>query len=617
MNINENISLLCNGQHRSAYYYLGAHPHSEGCTFRVWAPNAVAVSVIGDFNNWNKDTHYMNKIDSKGIWELDIKNLKKWDLYKFSIQDQNGKIHEKADPYSFYSQLRPGTASVIYGVPNFEWSDSDWLNSRATHQKMCAPINIYEVHLGSWHRGTHNNFLNYREIAHKLLEYVKYMNYTHIELLPICEYPLDDSWGYQITGYYSVTSRYGTPEDFMYFVNYFHTHGIGVILDWVPGHFCKDAQGLYNFDGTAVYQDANILIGENPQWGTCNFNFSRLEVLSFLNSNALFWLKEFHIDGIRIDAVANILYLNFGKENNFNLKNIHGGDENLSGINFLTNLNKIIEEEVPRALTFAEDSTDWPFVTKNTKEMGLGFTFKWNMGWMNDTLEYMKYDPIFRSCHHNKLTFSFMYAFSENYILPLSHDEVVHGKSSLLNKMPGDFLQKLSNMKLYMAYMFAHPGKKLNFMGNEIAQGLEWRFSENLEWHVLNNDFNREYHNYMRSLNKFYLENPALWERDTDNGGLTWLSTHRDDNTLSFARNDKNNDSVITFFNFSNQSYTNYKLIVPKLGVYHEVFNSYSPTAINCGDLISEKNKFGDGEYCFEIKVPPLSALFFKGNFKK
>ncbi len=615
-NSSENILLFCNGQHKEAYLYLGAHPYEGGCTFRVWAPNVLSVSVIGSFNDWNKEKNIMNKLDIKGIWELSIKGIGKGELYKFSIEDKFSEIHVKSDPYAFLSELRPNTASIVHGVPNYLWNDYQWFKQKEKIDKKDSPINIYEVHLGSWQRDENGKFLNYREIAHKLLEYIKYMNYTHVELLPICEYPLDDSWGYQITGYYSVTSRYGTPEDFMYFVNYFHENGVGVILDWVPGHFCKDSHGLYNFDGTATYQDTNTLLGENPQWGTCNFDLSRLEVLSFLNSNALFWLKEFHIDGIRIDAVANILYLNFGKDKDFNIKNKNGGDENLSGINFLSNLNSIIEKEIPGALTFAEDSTAWPLVTKSVEEGGLGFTFKWNMGWMNDTLSYMKYDPIIRNIHHNKLTFSFMYAFAENYTLAISHDEVVHGKSSLLNKMPGDFLEKISNLKLYMAYMIAHPGKKLNFMGNELAQGLEWRFKEVIEWHVLKKEFNREYHNYIRALNKFYLEQRSFWEKDTDSRGLNWISTHKDDNTLAFSRHgNKKNDFIISFFNFSNQSYQKYKLVVPRLGIYHEVFNSYSPTAVNSGDLLPIKNE--DNEYYLEIKVPPLSGIFFKGNFRR
>lgn len=603
---------------KDIYKYLGAHQLEDRWVFRVWAPNAKKVSVVGDFNGWNSEIDIMKLNIESGVWELEIKNAKKMDLYKFSIEDTLGRVQLKSDPYAFYSQYRPDTASVLYDLPKFNWSDNHWEKMESTKKNLNIPMNIYEVHLGSWARGEGNKFLNYKELAHRLVHYVKDMNYTHVEIMPISEYPLDDSWGYQITGYFSVTSRYGTPEDFMYFVDYMHKNGIKIILDWVPGHFCKDDHGLYRFDGSALYEYENSVIAENPQWGTSNFDFSKKEVVNFLISNALYWIKEFHIDGIRIDAIANILYMNFGRGESFNIKNIHGGDENLEGVKFLSNLNEAINYEFPNAMVFAEDSTDWPFVTKSVKDGGLGFDFKWNMGWMNDTLKYISYDPIYRSHHHNNLTFSFMYMFSENYILPISHDEVVHGKNSILNKMPGDFLEKLLNLKLYLAYMISHPGKKLNFMGNELAQGLEWRFTEPLEWHVLENNFNREYHEFVRSLNRLYLDNPAFWEKDFESSGLKWISTHRDDNTLAFVRyGDKKNDFIVCFFNFSNRLYSNHGVGVPRLGLYREIYNSYSPTVINPGDLYPIQRSIGDAEYQLEVKVPPLTAIFFKGSFRR
>ncbi|MGL4253919.1 MAG: 1,4-alpha-glucan branching protein GlgB [Fusobacteriaceae bacterium] len=619
MDSNLDIYLFHRGEHRRAYEFLGAHPEEGGTLFRVWAPRGKSVRVVGDFNGWNPDIHRMKKINNEGIWEIFIPDVKKGDLYKFRIEDEWGNLNEKADPYAFYSQMRPDTASVVHGVPQFQWNDRGWMKKRNKHESRNAPVNIYEVHLGSWQRKDDGSFMNFRDLAHKLSEYVKYMNYTHIEVMPLSEYPLDDSWGYQITGYYSVTSRHGTPEDFMYFVNHMHQEGIGVIMDWVPGHFCKDAHGLYRFDGTPTYEYQNSQLGENPQWGTCNFDFSRYEVLSFLFSNALYWFRHFHIDGIRIDAVANVLYMNFGKAHDFGVKNIYGGDENLEGISFLKAVNHIIREEFQDIMTFAEDSTAWPFVTKPATEGGLGFTYKWNMGWMNDTLKYMEEDPLYRMYHHNNLTFSFMYAFAENYTLALSHDEVVHGKKSLLNKMPGgDLTTKLNNLRVYSAYMMAHPGKKLNFMGNEIAQGLEWRFYEGLEWSVLNNPENRGFHDYIRSLNSFYLENEALWALDGSSGGFQWGDTVREDNTLTFVRKGKKKgEFLVCLFNFANREKKSCKVPVPRLGVYHEVFNSSSPESANPGALHPKNERYNEMDYHLLADIPPLSALFFKGKFKR
>ncbi len=608
---NTDIYLFHRGEHRRAYEYLGAHINSDGVTFRVWSPNAKSVRVVGCFNSWNNHTHFMNKINDNGIWELHIRDAKKFHKYKFCIEDKHGNLNLKADPYAFYSEVRPHTASVVYGLSNYNWTDEHWLHKRAYKENVNRPVNIYEVHLGSWQRSDDGGFLNYRELAHKLCEYVKYMNYTHVELLPISEYPLDDSWGYQITGYFSVTSRYGTPEDFKYFVNHLHSQGIGIILDWVPGHFCKDAHGLHKFDGESLYEHPNPHLGENPQWGTCNFDFARNEVRSFLNSNALYWFREFHIDGIRIDAVANILYLSFGKYDGFNITNEHGGDENIGGINFLKEVNHILREEIPNVMTFAEDSTTWGHVTKSAVDGGLGFTYKWNMGFMNDTLKYMKHDPYYRMSCHNDLTFSFIYAFSENYILAISHDEVVHGKSSMLNKMPGSFEDKIYNLRLYNAYLIAHPGKKLNFMGNEIAQGLEWRFNEALEWNVLTNDVNKGYHEYIRHLNKFYLDNEPLWEKDSESSSWKWIDSNPHDNILSFMRVSKH-EELITIFNFSGSEKTNYNVGVPTSGEYEEVFNSREANKINTKSLEAKKIQTGDMQYSINVFIPPLTAMFFK-----
>ncbi|MGL4687280.1 MAG: 1,4-alpha-glucan branching protein GlgB [Fusobacteriaceae bacterium] len=613
MNNNLDIYLFHRGEHRKAYGYLGAHPNRTGTIFRVWAPNAKSVSVVGDFNNWNSETNIMNKLNNEGLWEVEIKKLKKETLYKFSIENYNGTFNLKADPYAFYSEERPNTASIIHGVPKFPWADKRWLKSRNINENLNLPVNIYEVHLGSWKKTEDNTFLNYREIAHKLAEYVKFMNYTHIELLPINEYPLDASWGYQITGYYSVTSRFGTPEDFMYFINHMHKEKIGVILDWVPGHFCKDAHGLYQFDGKPLYEHSDSRLGENSQWGTCNFDFSRNEVLSFLNSNALYWFREFHIDGIRIDAVANILYSSFGKNEDFNLKNIYGGDENLEGVTFLKSLNYIIREEFPNIMTFAEDSTTWPLVTTPVSQGGLGFSFKWSMGWMNDTLKYIKQDPFYRVNQHNLLTFSFMYSFSENYILAISHDEVVHGKCSMLNKMPGSIDEKFKNLRLYNAFMMAHPGKKLNFMGNELAQGLEWRFYDSLEWNLLSFERNKSFHTYIQSLNDFYLKNSSFWELDSDRLGFKWGNSSPEENTLSFLRKGTDNDNfIVVVFNFANIERKNHRLGVPIAGTYLEVFNTEGSLIFNNDELTSENISINEMRYSLNINIPALAALFFK-----
>ncbi|MGF6907677.1 1,4-alpha-glucan branching protein GlgB [Fusobacterium sp. PH5-44] len=576
------IYLFLRGEHRNAYNFMGAHLNKTSVTFRVWAPNARNVSVVGDFNNWNGELHKMKLISDGGIWEITIPKLRKYDKYKYQIELANGGWHLKSDPYAFYSELRPNTASFVYGVPKFRWSDKKWLNKRT--QWLEKPLNIYEVHLGSWIRDAEGNWLTYEIIAEKLAKYVKEMSYTHVEIMPIVEYPLDASWGYQGTGYYSVTSRYGTPEAFMYLINIMHKNNIGVILDWVPGHFCKDAHGLYKFDGTNLYEYNDDRLAENTNWGTANFDLGKSGVKSFLISNALYWLKEFHIDGIRIDAVANMVYLNYEKEES-DLRNEQGGVENLTAIDFLKTINSIINEEVPTAIMIAEDSTAWPKVTKHPVDGGLGFTSKWNMGWMNDTLKYFSEDPLYRQDHHGKLTFSFMYVFSENYVLPLSHDEVVHGKGSLLNKMPGFYEAKISNMKTLFSYQIAHPGKKLNFMGNEIGQGLEWRFYDQVEWHLLSdNTGSKNIQKFVKKLNEIYLAEESLYLDSWDT--FEWIEhENQKDNIIIFMRKKKDfSEHIIAIFNFSGKDIKEYRVGVPQYKKYKVILNS-------------DENRFGGTNY--------------------
>ena len=553
--------LFHRGEYRQAYEYFGAHPNRSSTIFRIWAPAAKSVAVVGDFNNWNaREEDYCQKITNEGIWEVEIKKVKKGAIYKFQIETSWGQKILKADPYAFYSELRPQTASVVNGIPKFRWGDKKWLNNREIGY--AKPINIYEVHLGSWKKKEDGTYYNYREIAELLVEYMLEMNYTHIEIMPITEYPFDGSWGYQATGYYSVTSRYGTPEDFMYFVNYFHKNNLGVILDWVPGHFCKDAHGLYRFDGSACYEYEDQNLGEN-EWGTANFNVSRNEVRSFLVSNLYFWIKEFHIDGVRMDAISNMIY------------HKDGVSENRASIEFLQYLNQSLHENHPDIMLVAEDSSAWPLVTKYQADGGLGFDFKWNMGWMNDTLKYIEQDPFFRRSHHGKLTFSFMYAFSENFILPLSHDEIVHGKNAILNKMPGYYEDKLAHVKNLYSYQMAHPGKKLNFMGNEFVQGLEWRYYEQLEWQLLkDNKGSKDIQNYVKALNTLYLEEKALWH-DGQNA-FEWIEHENiDENMLIFLRKDPDTDDfIIAVFNFSGKDQDKYPVGVNLEGEYECILDS-------------------------------------------
>ena len=596
--------LFHRGEYRQAYEYFGAHPNRSSTIFRIWAPTAKSVAVVGDFNNWNaREEDYCQKITNEGIWEVEIKKVKKGAIYKFQIETSWGQKILKADPYAFYSELRPQTASVVNGISKFRWGDKKWLNNREIGY--AKPINIYEVHLGSWKKKEDGTYYNYREIAELLVEYMLEMNYTHIEIMPITEYPFDGSWGYQATGYYSVTSRYGTPEDFMYFVNYFHKNNLGVILDWVPGHFCKDAHGLYRFDGSACYEYEDQNLGEN-EWGTANFNVSRNEVRSFLVSNLYFWIKEFHIDGVRMDAISNMIY------------HKDGVSENRASIEFLQYLNQSLHENHPDIMLVAEDSSAWPLVTKYQADGGLGFDFKWNMGWMNDTLKYIEQDPFFRRSHHGKLTFSFMYAFSENFVLPLSHDEIVHGKNAILNKMPGYYEDKLAHVKNLYSYQMAHPGKKLNFMGNEFVQGLEWRYYEQLEWQLLkDNKGSKDIQNYVKALNTLYLEEKALWH-DGQNA-FEWIEHENiDENMLIFLRkNPDTDDFIIAIFNFSGKDHDKYPVGVNLEGEYECILDSnekrfggsYQGRKRNYKTI---KRAWHNREQCVEVKIAKNSTIFLK-----
>ena len=602
--------LFHRGEYRQAYEYLGAHPTRSSTIFRIWAPSAKSVAVVGDFNDWiAREEDYCRKLNNVGLWEVEIKKVKKGFLYKYQIETSWGEKILKSDPYAFYSELRPHTASIVNGKPKFRWGDKKWLNNREIGY--AKPINIYEVHLGSWKKKEDGTYYNYKEIAELLVKYMLEMNYTHIEIMPIIEYPFDGSWGYQGTGYYSVTSRYGTPEDFMYFVNYFHKNNLGVILDWVPGHFCKDSHGLYRFDGSACYEYEDSSLGEN-EWGSANFNVTRNEVRSFLLSNLYFWIKEFHIDGIRMDAVSNMLYYRDGLS------------ENKHSVEFLQYINQSLHEEYPDVMLIAEDSSAWPLVTKYQEDGGLGFDFKWNMGWMNDTLKYMEQDPFFRKSHHGKLTFSFMYAFSENFILPLSHDEIVHGKNSILNKMPGYYEDKLAHAKNLYSYQMAHPGKKLNFMGNEFVQGLEWRYYEQLEWQLLkDNKGSQDIQKYVKALNQMYLEEEALWHDGQD--GFEWIEHENiNENMLIFLRKTLDmQDFIIAVFNFSGKDHEKYPLGVPLEDGEYEVILDSNEKRFG-GSYQGRKRKYkaikkswNYREQYIEIKIAKNSAIFLKYKKEK
>ena len=615
MNNNMAEYLFHEGTNYHSHKYLGSFLDGNKCTFRVWAPNAVKVFVTGEFCSWHPHTHEMKLINDKGIFEVEISGIKQYDAYKYVIVTKSGTELWKADPYAKHAETRPLTASKVYSLPSYEWKDSKWMKSREVPYH--GPMNIYEVHLGSWKHHEGGKELSYRELAHTLVDYVKDMNYTHIELLPVTEYPYDKSWGYQAIGYFAPTSRYGTPEDFMYFVDCCHQNNIGVILDWVPGHFTKDAHGLYEFDGTHCYEYSDTRKMEHEGWGTRVFDYGRNEVRSFLTSSAVSWIEDYHIDGIRVDAVSSMIFLNYCRDEDKSARNIYGGFENLEAIDFLKNLNLYVKENYPGVSMIAEESTSYPKVTAAVEHGGLGFDFKWNMGWMNDSLDYLETDPFFRKGVHNKFTFSMHYAFSENFILPISHDEVVHGKKSLLDKSPVLYEDKFGNFKAFLGYMYAHPGKKLTFMGIDIAQFIEWDEERELDWLLMLYPKHVFTHRYVKELNKYYKSTPALWENDSDWDGFKWhVVDDNNNNVFAFSRIDKSGKEVLVVTNFSNQILKHYKIGVNTWGSYKIALNSdakkYDGLAIsnrNLKTINKEKNEF---KYTLSINIPPYTTMYIE-----
>lgn len=620
------FDLFLEGKEHSAYKFMGAHFITEnrkrGVRFTTWAPRASKIYVIGDFNNWElKEEYSMEKINERGIWSLFLPKLEEGIKYKFAVANEcgNNTVY-KADPYAFKSELRPNTASVLTKIKSFRWGDKRWLNKREKEGLDNKPMNIYELHLGSWKRKD-GEFMTYEEISEVLVEYIKEMGYTHVEFMPINEHPLDASWGYQGVGYYSVTSRYGDLNGLKTLINKLHKNNIGVLLDWVPSHFCKDEHGLFMFDGSPTYEYEAWWKANNEGWGTCNFDLGRPEVKSFLFSNAMYWINEFHIDGLRVDAVSNMLYLDYGREYGEWEPNIYGGNGNLEAIAFLKELNTIIKKEGKGAITVAEESTSWEGITKPVEEDGLGFDYKWNMGWMNDTLSYIELDPIYRKYHHNKMNFSMMYNYSEKFILPISHDEVVHGKKSLINKMWGDDWKKYAGLRLYASFMMGHPGKKLMFMGCEFGQFVEWREWEELQWNVIEEfDIHRKTKEYFKALNHFYLENSSLWSLDYEEEGFKWIDAdNSEESVLSFIRIGKNKKEKLIFIcNFTPEVYYDFKVGVPELGEYVEVFNSDSLEFGGAGNIMGDsilkatEESFKDFDYSISVKVPTLGTLVLK-----
>ena len=616
------LYLFGEGTNHQAYEMLGAHPHCKdgvaGYRFAVWAPNAASVSVTGAFNDWDTVLNPMEQIGSTGVWYAFVPGVAEGCMYKYAITDRAGNLHYKADPYAFYAELRPGTASVTADLSKYKWRDKKWQKKKEKQAPYDRPMLIYEVHPGSWKRGKDGAFLTYRQLAEQLVPYVKDMGYTHIELMPIAEHPFDGSWGYQTTGYYAATSRYGTCEDFMYFVDYCHQNDISVILDWVPAHFPRDAYGLRQFDGTPLYEYADPRIGEHKEWGTLVFDYTKNQVVSFLISNAYFWFDQYHIDGLRVDAVSSMLYRDYDRRDGEWVANEYGGKENLESIRFLQELNKVIFAHFPNALMIAEESTAWPKITKPVQEGGLGFNYKWNMGWMNDTLRYMSMDPYFRKYNHNILTFLMFYAFSENYILPLSHDEVVHGKRSLIDKMYGSYEEKFAQLKQYYAYAIAHPGKKLLFMGGEFGQFVEWRPSEELDWMLLDYESHDNLHKFVRSLNHFYLENKALWQIEDSWDGFTWINANDEDNSvISFIRRGRAKGSeVIVVCNFTPVRRDSYVIGVPSGGEYVIALSSDDKRfggASKTGTVVKARKKgFEEFKYSLELELAPLTTIYLK-----
>lgn len=616
------LNLFSSGQHLHIYEILGSHPKTidgiEGVLFATWAPNASRVSVIGDFNNWDGRRHSMRSLGESGVWELFIPDLVKHSLYKFEIKNRDsGQIVSKSDPYAQQLELRPRTASVVRDNSLYKWTDTDWLTQRKELDWLHTPLSIYECHLGSWQRDDDGGFLNYKDLAHRLVDYVKQTGFTHIELLPITEHPLDASWGYQTTGYFSPTRRFGDADDFRYFVDYCHQHDIGVILDWVPAHFPKDEHGLAFYDGSALYEHEDPRRGEHRDWGTLIYNYGRNEVKNFLISSAIFWLQEFHIDGLRVDAVASMLYLDYSREDGDWIPNQHGGNENIEAIEFMRHLNTATHSEFPGTMIMAEESTAWPQVTRPTNLGGLGFSTKWNMGWMHDSLSYFSHDPVHRHYHHDQLTFGLLYLFSENFILPFSHDEVVHGKGSMLNKMPGDEWQRFANLRLLYTYMFTYPGKKLLFMGCEFGQSNEWNHDQSLDWHVLQYPLHNGVKNLVSDLNKLYRNQNALHQYDFDHCGFEWIDCNdTDQSVLSYLRK-SDNESIITVLNFTPVIRENYRIGVPEAGEYEIIFNSdsefYSGSNSGSHSIIrSDDAEWMNRPASLTLTLPPLAGLVIK-----
>ena len=617
--------LFHQGTNYHAYEMLGAHIIEEngkkGVRFAVWAPHAKSVSVVGDFNEWDTRRAVMTKTGDGEIWQVFIEGIKEGDIYKYAIEPQWGGPHiMKADPYGFFAEKKPNTASCFYDLNHYEWKDSAWSEKKSKESSYERPMLTYEVHAGSWRRNEEGEYLSYRELADQLIDYVKDMNYTHIEFMPLCEHPFDGSWGYQATGYYAVTSRYGTPDEFRYLVDRAHQEGIGIIMDWVPGHFCKDEQGLRHFDGETLYESDNEQRAENWEWGTTNFDYGRTEVQSFLISNAMFWFEEFHIDGLRIDAVANMLYLNYGRKDGDWAPNKYGDTGNLEAMDFLKKLNEAIFKFHPQALMIAEESTSWPLISKPVYMGGMGFNYKWNMGWMNDMLKYVSLDPVYRKWNHDKVTFSFMYAFSENFVLPLSHDEVVHGKCSLISKMPGDYWQKFAGLRNFFGYWMAHPGKKLLFMGGEFGQFIEWNYEDSLDWHLVQQyDMHAKMLAYSKALNQFYLEHKSFWQVDFDWDGFQWIDPNDSNNSIvSFIRKaEDSNDFIIALCNFTPEVHHDYRIGVPSKGNYVEVFNSddeaFGGSGVkNAGEIASQDVPWHNRAQSITLTVPPLATVYLR-----
>ncbi len=618
------------GNNFEAFNFFGAHKGTkdgrEGVYFRVWAPNAKSVSIIGDFNNWDRNAHPMYQLSDKSVWEIFLEGVEKFFTYKYSIESSHYSVTDKADPYGTHMELRPNTASKYFDIDEYEWHDAKWYEHKRNTNIYKSPMNIYEAHIGSWRKYEDGSYFDYVKFAQEMSAYLKKMGYTHVELMPLAEYPFDGSWGYQVIGYYAPTSRYGTPEDFMKMVDIFHENGIGVILDWVPAHFPKDAAGLFEFDGSDCYEYSDPLKKEHASWGTRVFDYGKGEVRSFLISNAVYWIEKFHVDGLRVDAVASMLYLDYDRREW--RPNKDGGNENYEAIEFLKKLNTAVFARNPDVLMIAEESTAWPMVTKPADVGGLGFNFKWNMGWMNDTLDYMRTDPIYRAGNHGKLTFSFFYAFSENYILPISHDEVVHGKASLFGKMSSQSMEgKFASERAFIAYMMAHPGKKLNFMGNEFSQVIEWNYKQELDWMLLQYDTHQRMHRFFEDINKFYLENTPMWHNDDSWEGFKWISA--DDYTqsiIAFRRIDttdpENPQEIIIICNFVPVTRFDYKIGVPYEGTYEQVFSTddlkYGGSGeIDNGRIKSREEAMHGCDHSISVDIPGLSAIYLKYVPKK